>query len=99
MARKSNRRQTFTLIAPTATSVQLVGDFTHWQDEAIEMEKQKGGEWKTSVALEPGTYEYRFIVDGEWRGDPDCALRVANPYGGENAMRQVAKRHVTRAAT
>ena len=90
MARKSNRRQTFTYADPMATSVQLVGDFTHWQDEPIEMEKQKSGEWKISVVLEPGTYQYRFIVDGEWRGDPDCELRVANPYGSQNAMRSVA---------
>jgi len=57
------------------------------------MEQQKGGEWKTSVALAPGTYQYRFIIDGEWCGDPDCTLRVGNPYGGENAVRQVAGTH------
>lgn len=89
MARKNNnRRQTFSINAPEAMSVLLVGDFTRWQEEAIEMEKQKGGEWKISVTLAPGTYQYRFIVDGEWRGDPDCVLHVANFYGRENAMRQ-----------
>lgn len=94
MARRTNRRQTFNFTAPKAISVQLVGDFTHWQDEAIEMEKQKGGEWKTSVALAPGTYQYRFVVDGEWCGDPDCILRVANPYGSENGVRKVTLPHV-----
>ena len=89
MASKNNRRQTFTFIDPKATSVQLVGDFTHWQDEPIEMQKQKDGEWKASVTLGPGKYQYRFIVDGEWRGDPECTLRVTNPYGSQNAMRQV----------
>jgi hypothetical protein len=39
--------------------------------------------------LEPGTHHYRFLVDGEWRDDPECALRTQNPYGGENMTRQV----------
>jgi hypothetical protein len=29
-------------------------------------------------------------VDGEWRDDPECVLREANPFGSENMMRQVA---------
>jgi hypothetical protein len=39
--------------------------------------------------LEPGTYHYRFLVDGQWRDDPECTLRVDNPYGSNNAVRQV----------
>jgi 1,4-alpha-glucan branching enzyme len=92
MKRKINnpQPQTFSITAPTAMSVLLAGDFTHWQAKAIPMRKQEDGAWKTIVALAPGTYHYRFIVDGQWREDPDCTLRVANPYGGENAVRQVA---------
>jgi hypothetical protein len=29
-------------------------------------------------------------VDGEWRDDPDCTLRVPNPFGGHNMARKVA---------
>lgn len=90
MARpNTNRQQTFSITAPKALSVQLVGDFTRWQEEAIEMERQRGGVWKTSVTLAPGTYHYRFIVDGEGRDDPACALCRANPFGGDDAVRQV----------
>jgi hypothetical protein len=42
------------------------------------------------VALPPGTHHYRFIVDGEWRDDPECTLRVANPYGTQDNVRQIA---------
>lgn len=91
MARKNdNQQQTFAVTVPAAMSVLLAGDFTHWQEQAIPMKKQPGGVWKTSVKLAPGNYHYRFIVDGQWRDDPDCTLRVPNPYGGENAVRQVA---------
>ncbi len=32
----------------------------------------------------------RVLVDGQWRDDPEGTLRVANPYGGDNAVREVA---------
>jgi hypothetical protein len=54
------------------------------------MAKRPGGIWATTVSLPPGTYYYRFIVDGEWRDDPDCALHARNPYGSEDAVRLVA---------
>lgn len=91
MARRSkDRQQTFSITVPKALSVQLVGDFTRWQEEAIEMERQPGGVWQTSVTLAPGAYHYRFIVDGEWRDDPARPLCRSNPFGSEDAVRQVA---------
>jgi 1,4-alpha-glucan branching enzyme len=97
MARKSNiksgangRSQSFSIRAPEAESVQLVGDFTHWQEQPISLHKSADGVWKATVNLEPGTHQYRFLVNGEWQDDPECTLREPNPYGGENMMRQVA---------
>jgi len=90
MARKhSNKQQQFSITAPRAASVLLAGDFTHWQDQAIPMKKQPRGVWQATVNLAPGTYHYRFIVDGQWQDDPDCTLRVPNPYGGQDAVRSV----------
>jgi 1,4-alpha-glucan branching enzyme len=86
----NNKKQTFSISAPGAISVLLAGDFTHWQELAVPMRQQKGGIWKATVELAPGSYHYRFIVDGQWRDDPECTLRVPNPFGGENAVRQVA---------
>ena len=83
-------KQVFAYNAPTALSVMLAGDFTHWQKEAIPMKRAKDGLWKVSVSLDPGVYHYRFLVDGQWKDDPECELRVANPYGGQNAIRNVA---------
>lgn len=91
MARTNGKNQTFSIGAPGAMSVLLAGDFTHWREQAIPMQRQRGSVWKTTVELAPGTYHYRFIVDGEWRDDPNCTLRVPNPYGGENAVRQVVQ--------
>lgn len=83
------KRQRFSFSAPTAMSVQLVGGFTHWQEKPIQMQKGTNGIWTATVELEPGTHHYRFLVDGEWRDDPECTLHVANPFGSQNAVRQV----------
>jgi 1,4-alpha-glucan branching enzyme len=83
------KNQTFRLSAPTAKKVLLVGDFTDWQQKSIPMQKGSDGVWTATVGLPPGTHNYLFIVDGEWCDDPDCALRVPNPFGGQNMVRQV----------
>jgi len=81
--------QEFFYSAPEANSVQLVGDFTRWQSSPINLVKQADGVWKTSVALAAGTYHYRFLVDGQWRDDPQCTLRVPNIFGSHNMVREV----------
>ena len=95
MAKKQNniigrKKQTFALTAPGAMNVQLVGDFTHWQKQPIAMQKGPDGIWQATVELEPGTHHYRFLVDGQWRDDPECRVQVPNPFGSRDAVRQVA---------
>lgn len=84
------KEQVFSFAAPEAMSVMLVGDFTDWKENPISLKKQKNGLWKAKVPLDAGTYPYRFLVDGEWRDDPECALRVPNPYGDFNSVREVS---------
>jgi 1,4-alpha-glucan branching enzyme len=84
------QNQAFSFRAPDASNVLLVGDFTHWQKNPISMHKAEHDVWTATVVLPPGTYHYRFIVDGEWRDDPECTVRVPNPYGHQNMVRQVA---------
>jgi 1,4-alpha-glucan branching enzyme len=82
--------QTFSLTSPAAMSAQLVGDFTQWTEKPITMQKGPNGVWFARVKLPPGAHHYRFLVDGQWRDDPECTAHAANPYGGQNAVRQVA---------
>jgi 1,4-alpha-glucan branching enzyme len=83
-------KETFAIYAPEAQSVELVGNFTDWEQSPIALKKSKDGTWKAAVSLGAGTYEYRFKVDGQWRNDPDCPRRTTNPYGEENCIREVA---------
>lgn len=86
----NGKSQTFSISAPTAMSVQLVGDFTHWQEKPINLQKASHGIWKATIKLEPGSHHYRFLVDGQWRDDPECTVRVSNPYGSHDTVREVA---------
>jgi len=87
---QDDKKQTFHFRAPAAMSVQLVGDFTHWQERPVNLHKSPDGIWRTTIELTPGTHHYRFLVDGQWREDPECALQVPNPYGSRDSVRQVA---------
>ena len=79
-------KQVFSFKAPGASSVLLVGDFTGWMNSPIPLRKQADGVWQAIASLLPGTHYYRFVVDGEWRDDPECKLRVQNPFGTEDAV-------------
>lgn len=77
----------FVLNAPNARNVYLTGEFANWSSEGIRMEKdERAGLWKAVLHLEPGEYEYRFIVDGVWIKDPDNTDSVLNEFGQENSL-------------
>lgn len=80
---------TFSLFALEAQEVLVAGDFSHWMEEPTSLKKHKDGIWKATLHLTPGVYEYKFIVDGEWRDDPACEVRVSNAFGTENCLRVV----------
>ena len=91
MAKKKSgkKKVTFSYMASHAHSVSVVGDFTNWQQAPISLKKDKTGLWKAVVSLPPGRHEYRLVVDGEWRDDPQCSSRLPNQFGSENCVRIV----------
>jgi 1,4-alpha-glucan branching enzyme len=84
------KKTEFSLEALSAKSVKLASDFTDWEKAPLEMSKTKNGVWRVEVPLASGNYSYRFIVDGEWCDDPNCAYRIPNPFGTTNDTRKVA---------
>jgi 1,4-alpha-glucan branching enzyme len=80
------RKVTFSLTSPDAKEVLLMGDFNRWNPKAHPMKKNKKGIWQKATFLFPGTYEYRFMVDGHWVNDPENKQRRANQYGTENNL-------------
>lgn len=79
----------FSLSAPQAQSVFLSGDFNQWDLSSHPLKRDKNGMWKISLNLNPGQYEYRFLVDGEWQNDPSCLDFVENLFGTSNCLKIV----------
>ena len=75
---------------PKATTVCLAGTFNHWQPESKTLQSSGVGHWWKDTALEPGIYEYCFVVDGKWMSDPLARETVPNPFGGRNSVLKVA---------
>lgn len=86
-AKKASTTSTvFSLYAPEAHEVFLIGDFNDWQTGELKARKFKDGRWTKSLPLKPGSYQYLFLVDGEWRLDPANAERANNPFGSQNSV-------------
>jgi len=88
-ATKKSRDVGFSLLAPQAQSVFLVGNFNQWNLSSHPLSPNNEGVWRISIPLSPGRYEYRFFVDGEWQNDPACSSVVENPFGTSNCVKIV----------
>jgi Glycogen recognition site of AMP-activated protein kinase len=74
--------------APLALQVNLAGDFNGWEMTRLALRKTDGL-WKITLELKPGTYQYKFLVDGEWVNDPNNVRTVANQFGSLNNVLEV----------
>jgi 1,4-alpha-glucan branching enzyme len=71
---------------PDADSVSLAGEFNNWDPTANPMEKGPDGLWHATVDLSPGSYQYKFVVDGDWVADPSNSETIDDGYGGVNSV-------------
>jgi len=85
----TKQKVTFSYVAPEAHNVLLAGDFTGWEQSPVSLKKDRSGIWKGTVSLPPGEYEYRLLVEGQWRDDPQCPQRKPNQFGSENCVRTI----------
>jgi 1,4-alpha-glucan branching enzyme len=79
-----NRQVQFEYNNNDASSVFLLGDFNDWNQKKHEMKKNDDGIYRKTLKLSPGTYEYKFIVDGQWKRDPLKELAPMNSFGTMN---------------
>ncbi len=74
----------FRLGAAAAREVALVGDFNGWRPEH-RLHQLAAGVWAVDLALEPGVYNYVFVIDGvTLRLDP-LAPQVTDGFGGASS--------------
>jgi len=78
----------FSLYAPQAHNVALIGDLNGWGSAAeIELAPSGNGVWTVTVPLPAGRYQYAFLVDGQrWVTDPRAEQHVNDDFGRQNAV-------------
>ena len=80
----------FVLDAPQANEVWLAGNFNNWKERTMPLRRDKRNRvWGINVALRPGRYEYKFVVDGNWISDPNNSNRIVNALGTENSIIEI----------
>lgn len=86
----------FSVKLPGVHDVKLAGDFNGWvPDRNVLSLKEDGGIWRKFVFLAPGSYQYKFVIDDEWREDPHNGLSVRDSLGGQSSVVVVESMTVT----
>ena len=83
---KQDNKRVQTFIWPLAGNVNevcLAGDFNNWNPEP--MAKRDNG-FLATVKLDPGVYQYKFVVDGQWQADPSAKGNSQNDFGTINSV-------------
>ena len=68
-----------------ASEVILTGSFNNWDEHQLKMKKTDSG-WIQTMVLPGGKHHYKYIVDGEWKVDPDNTIME---YDGEGHINSV----------
>jgi 1,4-alpha-glucan branching enzyme len=84
-------RVSLELVEPAAQQVYVAGSFNEWKPETTPLVALGNGRWKGDLKLGPGRHEYLFVVDGQWRPDPNARETVQNPFGGQNSVVMVSE--------
>lgn len=88
MAKKVVRRRvTFAIESEAGKKVAVAGAFNNWDTEKkILKDKANNGIYKGTMLIEPGTYEYKFFIDGTWSIDPLNPNFAPNDIGTLNSV-------------
>ncbi|MBQ3658288.1 MAG: isoamylase early set domain-containing protein [Bacteroidales bacterium] len=71
--------------AQNANEVAVAGEFNNWDKEAIKMTKTIGG-FEATIELKKGTYQFKYVLDGEkWINDPTRKV-VDDGQGNQNSV-------------
>jgi type 1 glutamine amidotransferase len=68
-----------------ARRVFLSGNFNSWSTLKGAMKKMDGG-WMLDIKLEPGIYQYKYIIGGRWSTDPNNLLEANDGAGNINSV-------------
>ncbi len=72
----------------SASEVVVAGSMNEWSTTAAVMEKD-GDLFYYTMAVEAGSYQYKFVVDGNWIQDPANQTTADDGFGGLNSAFEV----------
>ncbi len=84
--RPARRRVTFLLEDEPGKVVAVAGSFNEWLPDKQLVDKNGDGIYTGMMMLEPGVYEYKFVVNGEWRLDDRNPNFKPNDVGSLNSV-------------
>ena len=65
----------------------VAGSFNDWDPGKNRMLDEDGdGVYELALALAPGNYSYKFVVDGNWLTDENALEFESDGFGGQNAV-------------
>jgi len=77
----------FQFDAVDASNVAIAGTFNNWDPSHDKLFNLGNGKWGITLYLEPGRYEYKFVIDGnDWVEDPNAIEFVDDGYGGKRSV-------------
>jgi 1,4-alpha-glucan branching enzyme len=84
---KSGKKVTFQTTAQPGSAVYVAGTFNNWDARAARLqENAASGKYSIILSLPSGRYEYKFVVNGDWRTDASCPETARNAYGSLNSV-------------
>lgn len=84
---KINYTFTFNPKGKTYNSVQIAGQMNDWNpSENADLFLNRSGIYQINLQLNPGTYLYQLILDGNWEPDPNNPSKIENGYGSYNSI-------------
>lgn len=80
----------FTFYGAGAQKVEIAGDFNNWVSSTEgQMENIEKGVWARVLHLDPGKYQYKFVVDGKWIIDPKNPKIERDLSGNVNSLVEI----------
>eukprot|EP00873_Tetraselmis_striata_P021949 jgi/Tetstr1/442213/TSEL_030360.t1 len=72
--------------------VGLIGSFSNWENAMPLGKSSETGDFVRTLPLTPGTYQYKYLVDGKWMCSP-CDVNTKNALGEFNNHCLVSPSH------
>jgi len=84
--RPVRRRVTFLYEDDPGMVVAVAGCFNEWLPDKQLIDKNGDGIYTGTMMLAPGVYEYKFVVNGEWKIDEHNPNFTPNDIGSLNSV-------------